>query len=514
VSAAAEPSASEIERFRSAVRRRLGLNFDDGKLPFLAEVLRRRTEASGRASIPYLNDLEEGPGRRDELRALAGELTVGETFFFRNVEQFRALAEIALPERARARATERRMRILSAGCASGEEAYTLAMIAREQPALVGYQISIRAVDVNPAAIKRATTGSYSTWALRETSDEMRARYFRPDGRQFLLDPELRAAVVFEERNLAEPEPGLWQPESFDVVFCRNMLMYLMPEVARAIVERIARSLVPGGYLFLGSAETLRGVSQAFHLCHTHGTFYYQRRDGSERAPAIDPIETRSMDADPPAGLPAIGDSWVDVIQRASERIRSLTATGAAPPAPLDHSAARTDARDRAAAELSLIAELIRQERFAEARTALALLPPASAGDPDALLLQAVLLTHGGDLATAEQLCAQVLVLDELSAGAHYLTALCRERAGDGRAAVEHDQAAVYLDPSFAMPHLHLGLLARRAGDPDAARRELTEALTLLEREDAARLLMFGGGFGRENLLSLCRAELRACGAER
>jgi chemotaxis protein methyltransferase CheR len=518
VSPAAEHSASEIERFRSAVRRRLGLNFDDGKLPFLAEVLRRRTEAGGRASIPYLNDLEDGPARRDELRALAGELTVGETFFFRNVEQFRALAEIALPERARARSAERRVRILSAGCASGEETYTLAMIAREQPALVGYQISIRGVDVNPAAIKRATAGSYSTWALRETSDEMRARDFRPDGRQFLLDPELRAAVVFEERNLADPEPGLWQPESFDVVFCRNMLMYLTPEVARAIVERIARSLAPGGYLFLGSAETLRGVSQAFHLCHTHGTFYYQRRDGSERAPAIDSADARSMDAAAPAGLPAIGDSWVDVIQRASERIRSLTAPSAAPPAPIRPSAtgpiARSDARDRSALELNLIAELIRQERFAEARTALALLPSASANDPDALLLQAVLLTHGGDLAAAEQLCAEVLVLDELSAGAHYLTALCRERAGDGRAAVEHDQAAVYLDPSFAMPHLHLGLLARRAGDPDAARRELTEALTLLEREDPARLLMFGGGFGRESLLSLCRAELRACGAER
>jgi chemotaxis protein methyltransferase CheR len=522
VSAAREPSASEIERFRSLVRRRLGLNFDDGKLPFLGEVLRRRTEATGRSPSPYLNDLDDGPGRRAELRALAGELTVGETFFFRNVEQFRALAEIVLPERARARSAERRLRMLSAGCASGEETYTLAMIARGQPALAGYQISIQGVDVNPAAIKRATAGSYSTWALRETSDRMRARYFRPDGRQFQLDPELRAAVVFEERNLAEPEPTLWQPESFDVIFCRNMLMYLAPEVARAIVDRITRSLAPGGYLFLGSAETLRGLSQAFHLRHTHGTFYYQRREGAERAPDLDPSEAAQMTAvGAPGGVSDLGESWVDVIQRASERIRSLTASGAAPATaavPVIRSiypdSERERARERSAAELNLIADLIRQERFAEARTALALLPPASARDPDAVLLQAVLLTHGGDLAAAERLCAEVLVLDELSAGAHYLTALCRERAGDGRAAVDHDQAAVYLDPSFAMPHLHLGLLARRAGDPGAARRALTEALTLLEREDPARLLMFGGGFGREGLLSLCRAELRACGGDR
>jgi chemotaxis protein methyltransferase CheR len=99
----------------------------------------------------------------------------------------------------------------------------------------------------------------------------------------------------------------------------------------------------------------------------------------------------------------------------------------------------------------------------------------------------------------------------MSAGAHYLLALCREKAGDGRSAADHDQAAAYLDPGFAMPHLHLGLLARRAGQPDAARRELSEALSLLEREDSSRLLMFGGGFGRDSLISICRAELLACG---
>jgi chemotaxis protein methyltransferase CheR len=105
----------------------------------------------------------------------------------------------------------------------------------------------------------------------------------------------------------------------------------------------------------------------------------------------------------------------------------------------------------------------------------------------------------------------VLDVDELNAGAHYLLALCREGARDRTSAVYHDQVAIYLDPGFAMPHLHLGLLARREGDGAAAQRELEQAILLLEREDSSRLLLFGGGFGRDTLVALCRTELVGCG---
>jgi chemotaxis protein methyltransferase CheR len=156
-------------------------------------------------------------------------------------------------------------------------------------------------------------------------------------------------------------------------------------------------------------------------------------------------------------------------------------------------------------------ELLRQERFADALTAIRVLPPAAASDADTLLLKAVLCAHSGQLEEAEQVCRHLLELDELNAGARYVLALCCEGAGDNRAAVDHDQAAVYLDAGFAMPRLHLGLLSRRTGDRETAKRELEQALILLQREDSSRLLLFGGGFGREALLALCRAELAACG---
>jgi chemotaxis protein methyltransferase CheR len=161
--------------------------------------------------------------------------------------------------------------------------------------------------------------------------------------------------------------------------------------------------------------------------------------------------------------------------------------------------------------LRFAVDLLGREQFSEAQSVLDALPPDRARDPEVLLLTAVLHTHGGNLVSAERVCAELLERDELNAGAHYLMALCRESAGDDPGAVDHDRIATYLDPGFAMPRLHLGLLARRAGDREAARRDLRQALLLLQREDSAHLLLFGGGFSRNALMTLCRAELVSCG---
>src|SRR6185503_12342478 len=163
-----------------------------------------------------------------------------------------------------------------------------------------------------------------------------------------------------------------------------------------------------------------------------------------------------------------------------------------------------DSRRVAAArpDLAPVIESLQRERFSEALGLWHALPSGAVTDPEALLLRAALLTHSGQLDVAERMCAELLELDELNAGAHYLLALCREGAGDRAAAIDHDQVAVYLDPAFAMPRLHMGLLARRAGQRELARRELGLALPLLQREDAARLLLFGGGFNRDTLAAL------------
>jgi chemotaxis protein methyltransferase CheR len=496
-----QASFHDMERFRSALIQQIGLRFDNGRLGFLGDVLQRRLDNLGCGRDAYLWDLEAGPSP-GEIGALARELTIGETYFFRNNEQFRALAEVVLPERIRLQQSSRSLRLLSAGCSSGEEPYTMAIIAREALADPSWKVAIRAVDLNPASIEKATRARYSAWALRETPADIRVRWFCRDGRDMVLANLARETVTFEQANLASNDEGLWRPAAYDAVFCRNVLMYFEPAQMRTVIARIARSLAPGGYLFLGHAETLRDVSDAFHLRHTHGTFYYQVKDRN------------ALESELPAGFPPLhadGNApvpdhvWFDAIRLASERVSALLPASAA--------SARSHAQ-LPPFDLAPALALLRQERFAEALAHVRAGTLANKGCPDLLLLEATLLAHAGQFAAADHAASKLLVIDEFNAGAHYVLGLCGEQSEDRERAGEHHRVAAYLDPAFAMPRLRLGLLARRAGKGDVARRELAQALFLLEREDASRLLLFGGGFTRDALIGLGQAALKELGGRR
>jgi chemotaxis protein methyltransferase CheR len=498
----------EVERFREAIARQFGLQFEDAKLGFLADVLRRRLDVCGQRPDDYLRTLLAG-GSPDELKRLTPELTVGETYFFRHVEQYRAFIDITLPARlASAHASGRPLAILSAGCSSGEEPYSLAIAVRNAGVNKTTNVNIRGVDLNGTVIEKARRGRFSPWVMRDTPPDLQRRWFRVEGRDFILDESVRDAVRFEVCNLAAEHSDVWQPETQDIIFCRNVLMYFTPATAHAVVGRLARTLRPGGYLFLGHAETLRGLSSDFHLHHTHGTFYYQRRDriATDTSHVVAPPSALAFNAAVPEP-DHFDTTWIETIRRASERIEVL----------VDRSGQASSAVARAARkpppawEIGLALELLREERFTEALALMDAYPAESGRDTQVLLLRAVLLTHSGQFAAAEAACERLLAVDELNAGAHYLLALCREGVGDPGGAMHHDQVAVYLDPAFAMAHLHLGVLGRRTADRATAHREFEQAIVLLQREDASRLLLFGGGFSREALVALCRAELLGSG---
>src|SRR6185437_2690583 len=132
------------------------------------------------------------------------------------------------------------------------------------------------IDLAPAAIESARCGRWPPWALRETHPEIVARYFTARGRLRELRADVRAMVSFEVRNLLAPADPFWAPESFDVIFCRNLLMYLAPERMRAAVARLEQCLRRRGYLFLGHSETLRSFATELELERDFDAFYYRR----------------------------------------------------------------------------------------------------------------------------------------------------------------------------------------------------------------------------------------------
>jgi chemotaxis protein methyltransferase CheR len=231
-----------VDKFRSLILSLLGLQFEDNKLGFLGEVIQQRLNDTGRRVDDYLGSLE-GEKSLDELALLANELTVPETYFFRNYDQFRAFTEVVLPARMRAQTHSRSLNILSAGCASGEEAYSLAMAVFAALPDPSWTVSIRAIDINPTALKKARRARYSSWAFRETSPDLQQKWFHAEGRDLVVDDRVRQAVTFQERNLAADDPDFWRPCSYDVIFCRNVMMYFSPEQARRLVARISGALV-------------------------------------------------------------------------------------------------------------------------------------------------------------------------------------------------------------------------------------------------------------------------------
>jgi len=499
------PTTAELTAFAEIILHSMGLDFAEGKRGHLAAVLCARLRETGLPTQRYLETLRTPERSKSELRILAQELTVTETSFFRNPDQIHAFVDIALAERIRVRSDDRQLRLLSAGCASGEEAYTLAACIRDHPGLAGWDVPIHGIDISPRVLKKAAVARYSPWSLRQTPSPLRERLFKQSGDGFVLDKAIRERVTFEERNLTVDDSLFWRADAFDIIFCRNVLMYFPVEVARSVVARLAHSLAPGGFLFLGHAETLRGLSSEFSLCQSHGTFYYKREGTtplSKRARAVPTSSPVAMD------VALSGDrSWFGEIHSASRRIEAITAQANLP---RGEAVAVTEGNRRSGARSAAI-DFLRLERYSEAQGVLDSLSAAAAHEPEMLLLKAVIETHGGDLLSAERTCEELLWLDSECAGAHYLKALCRESANDSRGAIRHNRAAARLDPDFAMPRLHLGLLSRRAGDSRTARDQLRQALALLDRNSGDQVGLFGGGFSRGALMRLCRAEIAACG---
>lgn len=501
----------ELERLREAVGELIGFGFEEDRLEQLGSALRRRVTELGLAGLDaYVACLREPECRARELPVIAGLVTVTETYFYRSFDQVSAFVEALAQERP---LPAKRLRILSAGCASGEEPYTLAMALREHVSDIDtWDVKILAVDVNHTMLDKARTGRYSPWSLRATPESIKERYFKRIGGDFQLSPLIMSMVELRAHNLAELGDWPFDRLLADAIFCRNVIMYFAPEVMRNVIAHLTRSLAPGGYLFLGHAETLRGLSHDYHLCHTHGTFYYQKKRAHEIAAQHNTRGSQAaLKEHPLPNVEVESTSWFEAIGAASRRVTEMAdAHGSAPR--VDEArkeppvAPATDPK-----KLADVLELMRSEHFREALALLESMPAEACTHPDALLLSAVLLTNHGKIDLAELACEKLLNADDLNAGAHYLKGLCREHVGDDAGALEHDRIAAHLDPTFAMPRLHAGLLSKRGGDRPAARRELSHALVLLEKEETSRLVLFGGGFSRDALTTLCRNELSRLG---
>jgi chemotaxis protein methyltransferase CheR len=248
----------DLRQVADVVRRETGISIRDVQMPLLEAALKRVAPAMDAAA--FLEAGSDGIAPPALLDRLIDEVTVNETFFFRERQELEAIDWRLLHDAARAAGSER-VRIWVAACASGEEAYTLGVLASEAFAPAEPPVSIVATDISLATLERAREGRYGRRQLRNLDDEMRGRYFVADGDGVLASDALRRLVAFERHNLArDPRPPAGHGQ-FELITCRNVLIYFDGEAVERVIGSLEGALAPQGMLVLGAADRLCGSAR-------------------------------------------------------------------------------------------------------------------------------------------------------------------------------------------------------------------------------------------------------------
>jgi chemotaxis protein methyltransferase CheR len=467
-----------------------GLVFPPNRQPS-AEAGMRRAMAALRISDPAkLLRAAEAPGAvRDVVLA---ELTVGESYFFRDAAQLDLLATDIVPSRLATNDANRPLRVWSAGCASGEEPYTIAIMLQE----LGWTRPARILgtDVALARLDAARQARYTRWSLRGVSDERVAKWFHRHGNYFDLPDSMRASVEFRALNLVrDPYPA--EDSGYDLVLCRNVMIYFdLPTVAR-IATGLLASLDTDGWLVLGASDPPLAQLVPCELVMTPAGAAYRRVDapgkGRSRAtlgttpfasrpersegPAlatfVEPTPTASFE---PLIVAPPGVSAVDAIQRAYDRA------------------------DYPAAEQMAIIELASSAE----------LPDHEQDTLHLWILHIRAVANQGRLHEAGSLCARALELHPLAAELHYLHATLLVEAGWYADAAFAARRAIYLDRAFVMGHLLLGDTLARTGHSNGARIAFENVVALLSNIDAAAPIAAADGVPASRLRQVATLRLR------
>jgi chemotaxis protein methyltransferase CheR len=469
-------SDSLLSRLSEFVAAEMGLYFPKERWPDLERGIGSAArEFNFEDTESCIHWLTSSPLTKDQIEILAGYLTVGETYFFRENNSFHILEEHILPELIRSRRqTERRIRIWSAGCCTGEEPYSIAiLIDRMIPDLKDWNITILATDINPRFLQKASHGLYNEWSFRATPSWIKERYFkkRKEGVWEILH-EIKKSVTFSYLNLAEDAyPSLTNnTNAMDMVLCRNVLMYFAPERVKRVAQNLYRSLIDGGWLIVSPSEASHVVFSQFATVNFPGTVLYQKDSNRSR---IGPIEE------------APSFRWID------EPNVAIQPTVHSVPEPAPEIILPSEAKEFPLKEEDLrmeeprpdpyagTAALYEQGRYAEASEKITELLSAHPDDAKLMALLAKIYANQGRLGEALEWCRKAIAADKLNPGHHYLLAIVLQEQGKTEEVAVSLKRALYLDPHFVLAHFALGNLALRQGRFRESEKHFENAISLL-----------------------------------
>jgi chemotaxis protein methyltransferase CheR len=460
------------EAFAAGVRRALGLAFSRAREDMLDVGVARAVRALGGTPESLLLELELGTPAA--LAALAAELTIGETYFFRHPHHFdflRSALRILGPGRSR----DEPIRLWSAGCSSGEEAYSMAITALEELGPAAREtVTVLATDINPVALDLVRAATYREWSFRGVPSAVRDRWFEQTGVELRVGPEPREMVRVAPLNLL-----VEAPHGIDVVFCRNVLIYLDPAAIARVTLRLVEALAPGGLLVPGPSDPLL-QSPLLVTSAAERIITYRRLDPA--APLRAALgSSRFAQTSPPGPLLSEPPSpWPFQGADAAASCRPPPAAGQGEGGWGVRSAARAREEEAAAPPAAPIEEARRLADRGETAAALEVLDAMVAQHPlreDAFALRAVIHQALGDYPRAAGDAERAILLERSFAFAHLLAATSRARLGDGREARRHVRNARRLLSALSASAIAPGGGGASAGDLLDACSRLDQALS-------------------------------------
>jgi chemotaxis protein methyltransferase CheR len=445
-------TSSRLEAVSELIAENLGLHYPPERSRDMERVLGRAARVAGYPNLEaYLDSLLAAPLKEGQFELLASTLTIGETYFYRDPKVFDLIMEHFVPQMMAARpGLPPLFRIWSAGCCTGEEAYTIAILFDRMRSLARCEIDVLATDINPHFLRQARAGIYRPWAFRGSPPWLQASYFTAlDGDRFELRADLRRLVNFAPLNLAElnypSTPN--RTSARDLILCRHVLMYFTPEQFSCTVRQLAQCLVEGGWLILSAAEV--GHVDEPELVPTRigdMTIFVKRTQGHHRPETL--VATWKDSVGEPTCLP----QWELSLNKLEQQVFGDAAAGW-----------QTDHRHEPAPVASLA-------------------PAADqSAEPPDLLAIARTQASRGELAAAHETCNRLLQEDKMNPVIHYLRAAILQEQGAVDEAELAFKRVLYLEPDFIAAHVSLATLARNQTRPAEARRHLRNALTLAGR---------------------------------
>jgi chemotaxis protein methyltransferase CheR len=470
---------SALEQLAALLLERAGLKVTPDGYAGLRLALQARMPATGLDdAAEYVRRLKQLAGEH-ELRALLPLVTVGKTEFFRDSRQFAAFENEIFPELLKfARREARPVRAWSAGCATGEEPYSLAMVGLDRGALPN-EVDCWATDLNPVAVENASKGRFAIRRLLGVSEPRLARFFTLVDGQYEVTAQLRDMVRFDAHNLAAPIWPQVKPQSKDLIFCRNVIIYFDQPTILALMDRFYDSLRPGGWLFLGYSESLFRLPTRFEMIEVGGVFIYRRpvrpnaTSGMTKvvhAPATNPPTPVQSAAPHPRPVERASTGGLPLVVGLH-----IPRSTASMPSPLIERPL-TPGTGNPVQRLDQIVADIERGDFPRALRLAHALTENSPEDLAARITLGNVHALMGNIDEAREAYEVALQREPLSVEARLYLGIAAMQAGEPEVARQEFTRALFLEPTLALGHYLLAQVHEQRADPEAARRSYRNAM--------------------------------------